>query len=338
MNTTPLRRCLTLAAALVLLCGCAGAGDTDAPQDRENPDPTPVTIGLTYIPDVQFAPFYVAAEAGYFAAEGLEVDLRHHGASESLFGALEAGDEDVVVAGNDEILQAVSHGTDVRSIATLYQSYPVQIFVPDDSELRTVADLRGHSIGVPGPFGATWFGLNGYLEVAGVDPGEVQIEHVGFTLFNALTEDHVDAVAGFSTADLANFEAADFAVRGLGDPDELPLVGIGLGASNEWLDANGEAAAGVNRAVAAAIADIAADPAVAVEAASQYIPGTVSDADRDAMTRTAAHMRDLYGQPPYGVQDPQKWDQMSAFMAELDLTDNPVSPQDAYTTEFTQEQ
>ncbi|NCC37448.1 MAG: myristoyl transferase, partial [Chloroflexia bacterium] len=49
-----------------------------APSASEAPAPAPeglrrVTLAMSYIPNIQFAPYYVAAAKGYFAEEGLEV-------------------------------------------------------------------------------------------------------------------------------------------------------------------------------------------------------------------------------------------------------------------------
>src|SRR5689334_1993486 len=72
-----------------------------------------LTVGLTYIPDIQFAPFYVAQSLGYYKAAGLDVTLRRHGASEDEFGALISGKENLIFAGGDETLQARAQGQDI---------------------------------------------------------------------------------------------------------------------------------------------------------------------------------------------------------------------------------
>ncbi|MDO5683262.1 MAG: ABC transporter substrate-binding protein, partial [Propionibacteriaceae bacterium] len=125
--------------------GTSPGGSTQATQK--------FTLGLTYTPDIQFAPFYVAAEKGYFTDAGLDVTLRHHGANEQLFGAIQAGQEDMVYAGGAEFMQARSQGVPLVSVATYYQEYPVVLVVPQDSPIQSAADLKGRSVGVPGPFG-----------------------------------------------------------------------------------------------------------------------------------------------------------------------------------------
>jgi len=94
MRTTR-RRLITGTLALMALgglAGCAGAEDQpvagEPPTSGQSMEPTKLTIGLTYIPNVQFSPFYVARDQGLFAEQGLDVTLRHHGAQEDSFGAL----------------------------------------------------------------------------------------------------------------------------------------------------------------------------------------------------------------------------------------------------------
>ena len=162
-----------LAAALLCLAGCGG-------NDKAS-EGGKITIGLTYVPDVQFAPFYVAEDKGYFKDEGVNVSLRHHGAQESLFGALEQGTEDVVVAGGDEMLQNRSNGIKVYNWATMYQTYPVKVIVPRDSTIRSAADLKGKTIGLPGKAGENYFSLQAMLKANGLTESDVKIQFIGYT-------------------------------------------------------------------------------------------------------------------------------------------------------------
>lgn len=88
----------------------------------------------------------MALEKGYFDEAGLDVTLRHHGAQEALFGALESGAEDIVFAGATEMMQARSQGLDVVNWATLYQKYPVTLITPTSAGVTSPADLIGKKI------------------------------------------------------------------------------------------------------------------------------------------------------------------------------------------------
>ena len=114
MKLSTIGRGLALGAcASLALSGCvagsnAGQSDSSATGD--------VTIGLTYIPNVQFAPVYVADAQGLYNDAGVTATVRHHGSDEGLFTALLAGQEDVVIASGDEAVVAASQGLDLVSI------------------------------------------------------------------------------------------------------------------------------------------------------------------------------------------------------------------------------
>lgn len=313
---------------LVALAGCSG--ETENGEDGSGDLPQ-LTLGLTYVPNVQFAPFYLAAQNGYFADAGVDVTLRHHGESEDLFGALSGGSEDLVVAGGDEMMQARDQGVPVVDIATIYTSYPVAMIVPTDSEITEPADLAGHSIGIPGPFGETYFGLLAMLRAAELTENDVDIQHIGFTQQDALSEGHVDAVMGYSNNDVPQFAATGLDVRAvpLGD---VPLVGIGLGTTDELLAAETEALRRVVQAVGRAVEDIVADPSVGVAAAAEEIPGTLDEEQEAIMTATMQATVPLYGDlsTPFGLHT-GPWEEMSAFLADAGLTSEPVPAEEAYT-------
>lgn len=289
-------------------------------------------MGLTYIPNIQFAPFYVAEELGYFAEEGLNVTLRHHGAAESLFGALASGDEEVVNAGADEMLQASATGIPVVTTGVMYQEYPVVLIVPEDSEIQTLADMAGHRIGLPGPYGENWFWLLAALAEAGLTEEDVEIEFIGYTQEAALIGGTVDGVVGFANNDVVNFERNGIPVRSLAA--DVPLVGISLGALQDTVATRGEDLAALNRALRRAMEFILADPAAAVDASFAYIPDLTGAGAYDAARQVLEATMTLYGDTPLQV-DADRWPPMYEFMVSRGLAEPGADPSQAVTTAFT---
>lgn len=305
--------------ATLTLAACGATTEGNGPRDAEVGDRA-LTIGLTYTPDVQFAPFYVAVERGYFEESGVQVTLRHHGASEGLFTAALSGEEDVVVAGGDEMLQAVAEGADLAVTATLYQDYPVTLVVPEGSTIRQVTDLSGHSVGVPGEFGQTWFGLQVLLDELGTDAEDVKIETIGFTQLAALSSGKVDAVMGFVNNEPVRLAQQGVPTRTIGLGDDVPLVGISLIATRDALEADQPAVDAVTEAVLRAVTDIVADPQVAVDAAAEHVPDLTTQEAREAALATISATVDLYGTgDAIGALDPERWQAMSTFMEERGL-------------------
>lgn len=318
----------TVTAALIataVVAACGGRGDAEPEAATASPDAGAtgsgsVTIGLTYTPDVQFSPFYVAQERGYFEDAGVQVRLRHHGASEGLFSAAISGEEDLVVAGGDEMLQAVAEGADLVATATLYQDYPVVLVVPEDSDIEDVSDLPGHSVGVPGEFGETWFGLQVLLDELGPAAEEVQVETIGFTQLAALASGHVDAVMGFINNEPVRLQEQGVPTRTLSLDEDVPLVGVSLIATGPALDQDADAVQSVTDAVLRAVADIVADPQIAVDAAEQYVPDLGLDEARSAALATVEATVPLYGTgDELGALDPERWTQMADFMGQHGL-------------------
>lgn len=324
------RRALMLAAAIG--AGAVTAGCTDP---RPGTPDARMTIGLTYVPNVQFAPFYLADQRGYFTDAGVDITLRHHGESEDLFGALTAGREQIVVAGGDEMLQARAQQVDVVSVATLYQSYPVTLIVPEGSDISAPEHLAGRTVGIPGPYGETYFGLLAMLQAAGLTEDDLEIASIGYTQQAALSGGHVDAVMGFVNNDVPQFQATGLAVTPVSIGD-VPLVGISLGTTGRITSQSGAALRGVIEAVGRAVADIAADPTLAVEAAAEEIPGTITEEQRAIMASVAEATVPLYGDltGPWGLQDEDRWEAMAPTMLELGLIDAEVPASEAFTNEF----
>ncbi|WBO69631.1 ABC transporter substrate-binding protein [Streptomyces camelliae] len=319
-----------LAATLTSCADGSKAGDKSAAH---------VTLGLTYIPNIQFAPFYVAEEKGYYKDAGLQVTLHHHTASDDLFGGLKAGREDLVLAGGDEMLQGRASSVPVVDVMTVYKRYPVALLVPGESPLHAASDLRGRTIGVPGPYGETYFGLLALMAEAGLTTKDVTIKSIGYTQQAALTAHRVDGVMGFVNNDQINFEQAGLDVRAIdlaGESSAASLVSSGLGASESFL---AKRPGDVRKFVQATLRGVEftlAHPKEAVELSRSYIPG-LTDAKSQALAQkvlkaSAPLIRGSGGQ--LGKNDPQTWLRMAGFLKDKGLIQKEVPAGKAYSNDY----
>ncbi|MDO4791082.1 MAG: ABC transporter substrate-binding protein [Buchananella hordeovulneris] len=277
----------TLTAAAALLGGCASgesAAPTPAPAQSTELAPE-VTVGLTYVPNVQFTPAYYAEAKNFFAERGVAGKLRHHGAQEDLFGALAAGEEQIVVAGATEAVVAAAAGQDVVLLAPYYRAYPAVLIVPADSPIQTVADLSGRSVGIPGEYGENLYALEGALAGAGLTRQDVKVESIGYTQVAALAAGHVDAVIGFVNNEPVQAAAQGVAVRTvpLGQTD---LLGAALVTSRAALAKNPEGIAAAAKAmqdgIDATIASVVNGADEAIEVAKQFVPDLTGEAETGA--------------------------------------------------------
>ena len=146
----PQRSALALAAALALasLPGAAGA------QDASPAGPVPLTVGLGYIPSVQFAQFYLADEAGYYRDAGLDVTFQNQ-IDPELITLIGQGAVDIGMGDGTSVIPARSQGIPVRYAATIYARFPSVVFGRAASGVTTPADLAGKRLGTPGRYGTS---------------------------------------------------------------------------------------------------------------------------------------------------------------------------------------
>ena len=295
------------------------------------------TIGLTYIPNIQFAPFYTGLAQGAFTDAGVEATLRHHGANEGLFTALAAGDEDFVIAGGDELLQARAQGMDLVAIGQYYHQYPVVLIVPDVSPIVTAVDLAGHRVGVPGRYGESWFGLLASLAASGLTEDDIEVIEIGFTPRAALQRGDVDVVVGFVNNDQVQFQLADIPTRVIPlTPDgTVPLVSIVMVTTARQLAERPAVARAVVAGMVAGIRATVDAPASAVQTAREHIPTLGQPGAEAAASAVLEATIPLWKKNGVisGTMVPADWSAMADIMAKHGLVAQAVDPADAMTND-----
>ncbi len=331
MRTTR-RQLLTGTLALVALSGMTACTGTESEpvasatvSSAPAVEPVKLTIGLTYIPNVQFSPFYVARDQGLFTEQGLEVTLRHHGAQEDSFGALLGGKEDVVFASGDEAVVASSAGSTVTTFGTGFQQFPGVLLASADSGITSVADLRGRTIGMPGHYGSSYYTVLAALHMAGLEDTDVTLQDIGFTQVTALTTGRVDVVVGYSNNETVQFANAGFDVVELAvqDPVTPTLVGPGLTTVPGRLE--DDVLRGIKAALLKAEESILADPQVAIDATAGEVPTLSEEGQEETARAVLAATSKLWlrdGSPSMEV-DTEAFVRMGKFLTEVGIIEAP---------------
>ncbi len=319
------RLVLALAVSGALI-GCGGAAGDQTKS---------VTIGLTYVPNIQFAPFYVADSLGYYKDAGLKVTFHHHAAGEDEFGAIVAGHEDMIFAAGDEMLQARSHDVPIVYLAQVFTQYPVALIVPSDSPIKTAADLKGHSIGVPGAYGATYIGLLALLQQAGLTDKDVDIQTIGYTQVPALLGHKVDAVMGYINNEPIQFKKAGFDVRTIPVGDAQPLISNGLGALQKEIDSNPDVVKAVIAATLKGVDFVTTHPDEAVKISADYVPDLKDSKNAaDALEVLKATIPLFQSNGKAGATDPNAWTSMAQFLQANGQLDKSVDVSKVYSNAY----
>lgn len=305
--TLPFFSFLMLLTLLLASCGqvVSGTANSSTPTTLKK-----VSIGLGYIPDIQFAPFYVAQTQGYYRNAGLDVTF-HHGIVNDLIGSMVLGRDNLVFASGDEELVARSKGLKVIDVSTIFQKYPVSLIVPAESTIRTLADLKGHTIGEPAPYGATHIGLLALLYQAHLTPADVHIKSIGFTQVAAMIGHHVDAVMGYSNNEPLQLRKQGFAVRTFDVSDYQPLVSNGIITTESTFQSQPQLVQSFVQATLKGLRDVIANPSLAVQISKSYIPGLNVD---QAMSVLQATIPIYRGNGRLGYNDSGIWQSMEQFL------------------------
>src|SRR5215510_14642866 len=170
----------------IILSGCVSPKST--PEAL-----THIRLPMGYIPNIQFAPFYVAVEKGYFKDAGIELEFDYKFETDGV-ALVGAGELPFAVVSGEQVLLARSQGLPVTYIAAWYQEYPVSVVGKSELGVLIPQDLKGKKIGLPGLFGANYVGLRALLHEAKMSESDVTLDSIGFNQVELLATGQQDIV------------------------------------------------------------------------------------------------------------------------------------------------
>ena len=268
-----MKRRFTFALGVVFVLSavaCASPGPTPTTAT------TPLTVGLGYIPSVQFAQFYRADKQGYYRDAGLAVTMQNQ-IDAQLVPEIANGQVDIGLSDGTSIVPAVSQGIPVKYAATIYAQFPSVVIARADSGIKTAADLRGKTVGIPGRYGSSWIMLQALLASANLTPDDITIKlYPDFSQATALRESQVDAATGFANNEPVQLALAGIETNVLTVDQATPLPGQGLtvGAA---LGSKKEALQAFVAATLRAMEEITANPQVGLDDSIAAVPDLATD-------------------------------------------------------------
>ncbi len=297
------------------------------------PTPEALNLPMGYVANVQFSPFYVALERGYFIQAQYAVSFDYRWETDGM-QLVAAGQVPFTIASGDQVIQARSQGLPVVAVAAWFQRFPVAV-ISLSHELRGPEDLRGLKIGIPATFGASYIGLRALLKAGGLTENDVEILEIGYTQLAALSAGTVDAAVVYANNEPVILIQEGTPFSALYVADYANLVSNVLVTNETMVREHPERVRAFVTAFLQGLQDVlAADPSATLELCKRYVEG-LNDA-QNAQTQLAVleATLDYWQTDTPGRFDPRSWEQAQQVMLEAGLIQQTVPLDTLFTNQF----
>jgi len=237
--------------------------------------PASAQVDISFTLDWKFqgptAAFLVAADAGYFADEGLDVTIDAGNGSAGAVTRVASGAYDMGMADINAVVNFVveNPGQDIKGVYMIYDAPPFSVFTLASSGIETPADMEGRSLGAP-VFDASYQLFPAFAHETGID--ETQVERINMDVplrETMLVTGDVDMISGHFFSSMLDLKAKGVAAEDiryfLYADNGMDFYGNAVIASAAFIEEHPEAVAGFLRALAKGWATIIADPGSAIQ-------------------------------------------------------------------------
>lgn len=306
---------------VVTLVGCSSEVATPTAIPTSTTTPDPVSLKLNWRHGIQFLGFYVAQEKGFYAEEGLAINV------EAIEETSEVGTLPEVVATGDFdfsmgaglIVSGQARGTPITVIGTVLQLSPNTFFAHADSGIITPADFAGRTIAIKSQIGRD--NLAQLLVTVNLTLDDVIQIDVGFDM-TPFYEGEVDVWAGFLNdevirarqrdLELVTFPLHEYGIEG---------TSVALFTSQEQLENNPQLSERFLRASLRGWQWAVDNPTDAVDTMLEIFPEMADERDFHLASFNAYIPLVQVPGTPIGTPDCEDWVSDARFEA-LDSTEN----------------
>ena len=326
---------LSLLVVFTLLAACSGApGDaaSSPPASSTSTQLVHIRLPMGYIPDIQFAPFYVALDKGYYKDAGIDLQFDYSNETDgvSLVGS---NNLQFTLASGEQVLLARAQGLPVVYVMGWWQNYPVAVVSKADQNIKTPQDLRGKKIGLPGLYGASYIGLEALLNAGGVPEKDVTLDSIGYNQVTALISNQDQAVVVYVNNEPIQLRAQGYDINVIRVADYVKLASNGILTNDTTLKNDPDLVSRMVQATLRGLTDTINDPDQAYEISKKYVEGLAS-ADPAVQKQVLSTSIEFWKANPLGYTQPSAWENMQKVLLQMGLLKQPVDLSKAYTNQF----
>jgi len=325
---------ITLAVALLALAlGLAACGEKS---EDVTGGAEPLSLTLDFYPNPDHAGIYMAQKLGYFEEAGLDVNINTPADPAAPIKLLAAGQTDLAISYEPEVLLAREQGLDVKAVAALVNRPLTSMIWLKKSGIKGIGGLRGKTIATAGiPYQDAY--LKTILSRANLTPSDVKTVNVGFGLLPAIVGGSAQAMLG----GFSNIEGVDLRLRGK-DPVVTPVDKLGvptydelvLAAQGKRLEEDPRAIRLFIAALARGTAAAASNPKAATKALLEANPDLDPKLTKAEVAATLPLLNPARDGHPYGYMDPAQWREFIGWMRDNGLTNSLPSPASVLSNDY----
>ena len=309
----------------LILSGCG------SPQFRSSPL-THIRLPMGYIPNIQYAPFYVAVEKGYFKDAGIEIEFDYKFETDGV-ALVGAGELPFAVVSGEQVLLARAQGLPVTYVAAWYQQYPVSVVARSEAKVLVPQDLKGKRIGLPGLFGANYVGLRALLDAGELSESDVTLDAIGFNQVDMMAVGQQDIVVGYTANEPIQLRSKGIAVTEIRVADYAQLASNGILASEKVIaESPGLVHAFIN-AFIKGLKDTIDNPDEAFTISAKYIEN-FSELDANVQKQVLTTSIEQWHAGRLGYSNPQAWENMQDVLINMGLLTEKMDLSKAFTNKF----
>ncbi|ODP26200.1 putative thiamine biosynthesis protein [Paenibacillus nuruki] len=337
---------IMLVIMITMLAGCGGmksastdTGTTANANEATSTEPVTVKLQLKWVPQAQFAGYFVAKDKGYYEQEGLNVEILPGGPDIVPEQQVAGGSADIGVDWVGSLLTSQEQEMPLIQIAQIFQKSGLVVVSKKSAGINSPADLKGKKVG--NWMGGNEFELLALFDKYGLDPNkDVSFTKQGFTMDQFLGGE-LDAASAMTYNEYqilleSGLKDSDLNVIDMND-EGVAMLEDNLFANKEWLDANKETAAKFVRASLKGWKDAMADPEAAVDSVmKQAESGSTTKEHQLKMMQEVAKLIQPEGfdETKMGYTDEKMFQQTADIALKFGVIKEAANVQEAYTNEI----